>query len=709
MCWGSITLLAREYRIVEVGGEYGDPWCIMSAESFGGRVVTVDPAIAGFGRGQHNKGPGLNGGTRAFFNWAPTVDLVLGPQFNWTGTLDSLSRAPSTGDKVVRVQVGDNNYTLEFRSPADDCDRGLPCPLVLVHHQAGSSADRTYPHKGCATLLHEIRAGGPGVIETAAGLRVRVGPMSRDGRQVRVQVSVGARPYAPWFPIDAQKRFSGRAPAAAVARRADQLDLFCVGQGGIVRSAWWSADAGWNNWFDLDFGRRFAENAPITALARRPDHLDLFVTDGDGVTTSAWYHDPTPEEIEAKVWPWRPWFSIGPDVHFRQDRPVAAVARMPEQIDLFRIGFDGAVYGTWWQPDAEGWRRWYMLHGETRFPSDSYVTAIARRPDHLDLFAVGPNNAVWSCYWHADAENWRPWFPLFPQWTFRADQPIAAVARRPEHIDLFAMGYDGSVWTAWWDSASGWHEWYPVRPELHFDPQATVTAVARRPDHMDLYVKAADGVVWSTYYHEDAEGWRPWYSIHPEVRFAPARPLAALSRYAEQLDVFEIDAAGAVVSTYWPGFAPDAPPPDVRHAIYHIDAGGHLTWMRHEDAWNGGGKETWVQNRVGSGWNRFRRVFAGGQGIVYAMMENGDLYWYKHFGYADGAPNWAPAQKVGTGWQVFKHVFSDRQGHIYAITAQGELLWYDHLGRQDGSFNWSGSWRSRSCVDTCNRAGPAMY
>ena len=60
---------------------------------------------------------------------------------------------------------------------------------------------------------------------------------------------------------------------------------------------------------------------------------------------------------------------------------------------------------------------------------------------------------------------------------------------------------------------------------------------------------------------------------------------------------------------------------------------------------------------MGQGWQNFKTVFAGGDGIVYAMDPNGDLHWYRHNGRADGSFNWSGPTKVGTGWQNFKSVF----------------------------------------------------
>jgi len=48
------------------------------------------------------------------------------------------------------------------------------------------------------------------------------------------------------------------------------------------------------------------------------------------------------------------------------------------------------------------------------------------------------------------------------------------------------------------------------------------------------------------------------------------------------------------------------------------------------------------------------------EGVIYAVMDNGELRWNRHDGRDDGSFKWAaPTGKpVGTGWNV-KHVFSD--------------------------------------------------
>jgi hypothetical protein len=49
---------------------------------------------------------------------------------------------------------------------------------------------------------------------------------------------------------------------------------------------------------------------------------------------------------------------------------------------------------------------------------------------------------------------------------------------------------------------------------------------------------------------------------------------------------------------------------------------------------------------------------AHAQGLIYAVMGDGELRWFRHLGRADGVGNWEGPKPVGTGWQDVKHAFS---------------------------------------------------
>ncbi|MCP2275707.1 tachylectin-related carbohydrate-binding protein [Nocardia amikacinitolerans] len=139
--------------------------------------------------------------------------------------------------------------------------------------------------------------------------------------------------------------------------------------------------------------------------------------------------------------------------------------------------------------------------------------------------------------------------------------------------------------------------------------------------------------------------------------------------------------------------------------IYAVTPAGDLHWYSHEGFEDG--TATWTAGDggrlVGSGWNAYAQVFAGGTRVVagqpngfviYGITPEGDLYWHRHDGWTDGSPSWtggAGGRRVGAGWGVYPKVFSIGRGVIYGITADGEMDWYRHDGWIDGSPTWTAS------------------
>ena len=122
--------------------------------------------------------------------------------------------------------------------------------------------------------------------------------------------------------------------------------------------------------------------------------------------------------------------------------------------------------------------------------------------------------------------------------------------------------------------------------------------------------------------------------------------------------------------------------------VYAILDNGDLMWYRHEGRADGSFRWSGPK-KVGNGWD-VKQVFSGGDGVIYAVTHAGDLLWYRHDGRGDGSFRWADStgKKVGNGWDM-KQIFSGGDGVIYAVTHTGDLMWYRHDGRADGSFRWA--------------------
>lgn len=130
--------------------------------------------------------------------------------------------------------------------------------------------------------------------------------------------------------------------------------------------------------------------------------------------------------------------------------------------------------------------------------------------------------------------------------------------------------------------------------------------------------------------------------------------------------------------------------PDQDGVIYGILPNGNLQWYKNS-RWLDG-EASWVSEQgqtIGTGWQDFRQVFSAGEGVIYGITNSNKLMWYKNKGWHNGAIAWVSGQgtEVGNSWK-FKQVFSAGDSVIYGVTFDGDLMWHRHLGWQTGQANW---------------------
>src|SRR4051794_2529457 len=109
-------------------------------------------------------------------------------------------------------------------------------------------------------------------------------------------------------------------------------------------------------------------------------------------------------------------------------------------------------------------------------------------------------------------------------------------------------------------------------------------------------------------------------------------------------------------------------------SIYATTADGALLWYGDlfRNGQNGPTAQTGWAARSGNiistaGWTGFRHVFAGGEGIIYVVTDDGQLHWFQdlsRFGRVEWHPN--SRRQIDVGWGDFSHVFCDGTGVIYA-------------------------------------------
>ena len=86
----------------------------------------------------------------------------------------------------------------------------------------------------------------------------------------------------------------------------------------------------------------------------------------------------------------------------RLGSPVVAVSRVPEQIDVFWVGPHGSIMTQWWRAGTGlGWADHgpFPIAPEDQRGPGSGLTVVARTQAHLDVFWIGPDNAVRTQWW----------------------------------------------------------------------------------------------------------------------------------------------------------------------------------------------------------------------------------------------------------------------------------------------------------------------
>jgi hypothetical protein len=355
--------------------------------------------------------------------------------------------------------------------------------------------------------------------------------------------------YDNWRPIGGF--FPAGAPITAVSRYAGELDLFVVGNDGRVYTSWWSAGSEWSGLYDnwRSIGGYFRPGSRVAAVARTPNNLDLFICGNDGrVYTSWWSAGSDWSGVNDN------WRNIGGV--FPAGAPVSVVARTPNNLDLFICGGNGRVYTSWWSAGSD-WSglndRWRSIGGV--FPAGAPVAAVARTPNNLDLFICGGNGRVYTSWWSAGSDwsgvndNWRNIGGVFP-----AATPLAAIARTPNNLDLFICGNDGRVYTSWWSAGSDWSglndKWRSIGGV--FPAGTPLAAVARTPNNLDVFICGGNGRVYTSWWSAGSD----WSGVHDNWRsiggvFPAGAPVAAVARTPNNLDVFICGGNSRVYTSWW--------------------------------------------------------------------------------------------------------------------------------------------------------------
>jgi hypothetical protein len=270
-----------------------------------------------------------------------------------------------------------------------------------------------------------------------------------DDRELRIEI------FEPWY-FDRQRPIINDAPAAV--RYGATFDVRTPQAAQIRRVAVIRTSSATHGFiYDQRYvGLRFRQIAPdrleVTAppdyWVAPPGFYLLFVIDGTGV--------PSVGSFIRIKFTWHPWFALGPNV-FPERAPVTAVSTRPGGTSLFVVGLDnegrggGRVWSSFFPDRNAQWSPWFAL-GDNVFRPGAPVAALSLAEGETSLYVMGLDGRVWSNFFPRPDRRpeWFGWFPIDPN-VFPAHTRVAALSTTPGGTSLFVRGFDGHVWSSFFD------------------------------------------------------------------------------------------------------------------------------------------------------------------------------------------------------------------------------------------------------------------
>jgi hypothetical protein len=137
---------------------------------------------------------------------------------------------------------------------------------------------------------------------------------------------------------------------------------------------------------------------------------------------------------------------------------------------------------------------------------------------------------------------------------------------------------------------------------------------------------------------------------------------------------------------------PNGPTSLMPEMLYSVKRDGTLWWQRDDILFSSETVATHTisePKHVGDGWDSALDILPGGGGTIYVLRKNGNLDWYRHYGYQNGEVKWAGPITVGTGWNVCKQIIPMGDGVLYCLRPEG-LQWNKHNNYQNGQGGYGG-------------------
>jgi hypothetical protein len=220
---------------------------------------------------------------------------------------------------------------------------------------------------------------------------------------------------------------------------------------------------------------------------------------------------------------------------------IAAVSRSAGKLDIFTCDTQGQIWTAGWEPGFTQWGGpWLINTNNSRTGSRlsaQPVYAVSRSTDKLDIFTTDVNGVIQTAAWQPGFSEWSEWRQVAGG-VSAFSSPVTAVSRSTDKLDIFVVGTDGHVYTAAWepDFGSDWGSWRVIGDAV-FPLRSAVHAVSRSTDKIDIFATDINGAILTSAWEPGFTQWRPWRQIAGGIA-KPGAHVTAVSRSTDKVDIF---------------------------------------------------------------------------------------------------------------------------------------------------------------------------
>lgn len=166
------------------------------------------------------------------------------------------------------------------------------------------------------------------------------------------------------------------------------------------------------------------------------------------------------------------------------------------------------------------------------------IAVVSRIPNHVEVFYITEDGSIWDYYWYGLWNN----FQLRPPHS-AVMGGITAVSRRPQNMAVFWVSDSESIESAQWEDGRGWF-YERIAPAGSVGIHSKVISLSRHSDNVELFYMGKYGSIESMAYN--GAGWHQSQISPDDSATILYSGLTAVSRQSETVEVWWVSRAGSV-------------------------------------------------------------------------------------------------------------------------------------------------------------------